>query len=171
MSPRGRSATTLAVLAGLLVVASLWGWSAVTEPFPEIEEPPPCSDAEVSTGDTVVPEQVLVNVFNGSRRQGLAGATMNQLVERGFAAGRTGNADLVKGGGSTVQIWSDDPRNPAVRLVARQFPSARIVEGEATEDGIVVVMGDDFTRLTRPVRSMRVRGEHTFCSATGSEGP
>lgn len=171
MTPLARSSLTLVVLVLLVAVGGLWGWHAATEPFPRSEEPPPCTDTTVGRGDTVVPEQVLVNVFNGSKRQGLAGATMDQLEERGFATGRTGNADLVQGGGDGVQIWSDDAKNPAVQLVARQFASPRIVEGEALEDGVVVVMGDGFTRLTQPVRSVRVRGEHTFCSATGSDGP
>lgn len=171
MTPLARSSLTLAVLVVLLVVGALWGWNAATKPFPRTEDPPPCTDTTVARGDTVVPEQVLVSVFNGSKRQGLAGATMDQLEERGFAPGRTGNADLARGGGDGVQIWSADPENPAVQLVARQFASPRVVEGEALGDGVVVVMGDAFTRLTQPVRSVKVRGEHTFCSATGSDGP
>lgn len=171
MTSAARSSATLVVLLALLVGGTLWGWHAATAPFPESEEPPPCTDTVVGQGDTVVPEQVLVNVLNGSKRQGLAGATMDQLEERGFAAGGTGNADLVARGGDGVQIWSEDPANPAVRLLARQFPSPRILPGDASQVGVTVVMGDAFARLAPPVKSVKVRGEHTFCSVTGSEGP
>lgn len=170
MSAAARSATTLLVLGLLLVVAAVWGWNAATEPFPELEEPPPCVDVTVSKGDRVTTEDVLVSVFNGSNRQGLAGATIAELQTRGFLPGSTGNADLVRRKGAGVQIWTDDRRSPAVDLVNRQFAGATVVEqDELPGDGVVVVMGDAFTQLRKPpVSSVKVKRESTYCQATGT---
>jgi hypothetical protein len=170
MSAGARSAVTLVVLCLLLVVAAVWGWNAVTEPFPERADPPPCVDVTVVKGDRVTTEDVLVSVFNGSNRQGLAGATSAELQTRGFFPGDTGNADLVKGKGNGVQIWTADRRSPAVDLVNRQFAGATVVEqADLPGDGVVVVMGDAFTRLRQPqVSSVKVKRESSYCQATGT---
>jgi hypothetical protein len=170
MSSAARSAATLLVLCLLLLVAAVWGWNAATEPFPELKDPPPCVDVTVSKGDQVTTEDVLVSVFNGSNRQGLAGATIAELQTRGFLPGDTGNADLVRRRGSGVQIWTDDRRSPDVDLVNRQFASATVIEqDELPAEGVVVVMGDAFTQLRKPpVSSVKVKRESTYCQATGT---
>lgn len=170
MTAAARSAATLVVLGLLLVVAALWGWNAVTEPFPEREDPPPCVDVTVAKGDRVTTEDVLVNVYNGSDRQGLAGATIADLQTRGFVPGETGNADLVRGQGKGVQIWTDDRRSPAVALVERQFAGATVIRrADLPADGVVVVMGDEFTRLRKPpVSSVKAARESSYCQATGT---
>ena len=114
MSGALRSALTLATLGLLVVVATLWGWSAFTEPFPEDEPVPICENATVAAGSEVRRDQVVVSVFNGSGRSGLAGATSAQLEERGFVAGDVGDSPQPA---ATTQIWSFDPTNPAVQLV------------------------------------------------------
>ena len=170
MSSGARRATTLAVLGLLLVVATVWGWNAATEPFPELKEPPPCVDVSVAKGDRVATEDVLVSVFNGSDRQGLAGATIAELQTRGFLPGDTGNARLVRRQGSGVQIWTDDRRSPAVDLVRRQFADATVLErSDLPGEGVVVVMGDAFRRLRKPVVSaVRATRESSYCQATGT---
>ena len=50
MSGALRSALTLAVLALLVVVASIWGWAAFTEPFPQDEPVPICENATITAG-------------------------------------------------------------------------------------------------------------------------
>ena len=106
-----KSALTLAVLGLLVVVAAIWGWAALTEPFPEDEPVAICENATVTAGTEVRRDQVVVSVFNGSGRSGLAGATIAQLAERGFVAGDVGDSPQPA---ATTQIWSSDPTNPAV---------------------------------------------------------
>lgn len=170
MTSSARTAATLAGLLLLLGVAAVWGWQAATAPFPSREEPAPCVDVEVSKGDRLLTGDVLVSVFNGSDRQGLAGATAAKLQTRGFVPGDTGNVDLAKRRGDGVQIWTEDKKDPAVRLVARQFAAATVVRrAELPGSGVVVVMGDDFTRLRTPaVKRIRVPADSTYCQATGT---
>ncbi|PUA82896.1 LytR C-terminal domain-containing protein [Nocardioides currus] len=162
MSAALRSTVTLLVLGLLLVVAALWGWNAMTKPFPSSEPAPLCTETTVDTGTQVFRDQVAVSVYNGSNRNGLAGATMEQLEERGFVGADSGNAPAKING---VQIWSDEPRNAAVRLVARQFKNAKVVSGEELGRGVVVVVGETFKSLRKKeVESVDAVEASTFCS-------
>ena len=162
-----RSALTLAVLGVLVVVAAVWGWRALTEPLPEDDPVAICEPTDVSAGDEVRRDQVVVSVFNGSDRSGLAGSTMAQLAERGFVEGDVGDAPLPA---ASTQIWSSEPTNPAVLLVQRQFKQAKVVAGDPLGDGIVVVVGDKFKTLkNKQVESVLAEADATYCRATGSE--
>ena len=167
MSTVTRSGLTLLVLGVLLVVATAWGWSALTEPFPSDEPVAICEDTPVAAGSEVRRDEIVVSVFNGSGRSGLAGATIAQLEERGFVAGDVGDAPQEAAG---TQIWADDATNPAVQLVQRQFKGARVVSGTQLGPGVVVVVGEKFKTL-RPqqVESIAVESDATYCRATGSE--
>jgi hypothetical protein len=167
MSGALKSALTLAVLAGLVLVAALWGWAALTEPLPEDEPVAICEDETVTAGSEVRRDQVVVSVFNGSGRSGLAGATSAQLAERGFVEGDVGDSPLPA---ATTQIWSSDPTNPAVLLVKRQFKKAEVVQGDALGPGVVVVIGEKFQSLRKKqVESVVAKADATYCRATGSE--
>lgn len=162
-----KSLVTLLVLTGLLVAAALWGWQAATEPFPDSDPPPLCTDVTVPAGTQVFRDQVAVSVYNGSGRSGLAGATLDQLEERGFVGADEDNApDTING----VQIWSDTPKNAAVQLVARQFKAAKIVPGKALGRGVVVVLGESFKSLRKKdVESVTAIESSTFCSPPESQ--
>ncbi len=166
MRARAKSLVTLAVLGVIVVLAAVWGWRAATEPLPERADPPLCEETPVAAGETVVREQVAVSVFNASDRNGLAGSTLDLLEERGFVGADTGNAPE----GTTtpgVQIWSNDPENPAAQLVAQQFRRATIVPGEALGRGVTVVVGDSFKKLGKGVDSVTSPAPATICSPPG----
>lgn len=167
MSGAMKSALTLTFLGVLLVVASVWGFAALTEPFPEDEPVAICEDVDITAGTEVRRDEVVVSVFNGSGRSGLAGSTSAQLTERGFVAGDVGDSPQPA---ATTQIWADDPTNPAVVLVKRQFKRAKVVEGDALGAGIVVVVGEKFQALRpKQVESVVAAADATFCRATGAE--
>lgn len=162
-----RSALTLTGLGLLVAAAAAWGWSAFTAPFPGDEPAPVCVDTSVAAGEEIFRDQVVVSVFNGSKRSGLAAATMEQLTGRGFVAADTGNAPAQT---PSTQIWSDDPANPAVQLVQRQFKGAKVVPGEALGAGVVVVVGDKFKALRpKDVESVVAETDTRYCAAPGSE--
>ena len=162
-----KSALTLVVLGLLVVVAAVWGWAALTEPFPEDEPVAICENATVTAGTEVRRDQVVVSVFNGSGRSGLAGATSSQLAERGFVAGDVGDSPQPA---ATTQIWTLDPTNPAVQLVRQQFKKAQVVSGDPIGIGVVVVVGEKFKTLRpKQVESVVAESDATFCKATGSD--
>ncbi len=162
-----KSALTLTALALLLVVATVWGWAALTTPLPKEEPVAICEPTDVAVGGEVRRDQVVVSVFNGSKRSGLASATMAELAERGFVEGDLGDSPLPA---ATTQIWSSEPGNPAVVLVQQQFRKAKIVPGDAIGDGVVVVVGEKFTSLrSRQVESVVVEAAATYCQATSAD--
>ncbi len=166
MSDGARSAATLLGLCVVLVVATLWGWSAATAPFPQEEQLPICVDTDVAAGEEVFTDNVVVDVYNGSKRQGLASATQDQLVERGFVPGASSNAP--EPSKATVIITSD-PDSPAVQLVQRQFRGAKVVEGDELGKGVTVVVGQGFTSLRPKVtRKVAAAAASSYCKATGS---
>lgn len=142
-----RSAATLLTLLVLLLVGVLWGWSAMTEPFPESAEVSICTETTVPAGTRVYPDQVTVSVANAGTREGLAGRTMQLLVEGGFGRGQTSNAPS----GTEVpfaEIWTDEPKNPAVRLLKGKLGrQATVVRRDTTMVGVTVIVGDDFEQL------------------------
>lgn len=165
-----RSALTLLVLSLLLVAAGVWGWQAATQPFPSSAPGPLCTEITVNAGDQVFRDQVAVSVYNGSNRNGLASATLEQLAGRGFVAADSDNAPAKVAG--VAEIWSDEPRNAAVRLVARQFKGAKVVSGQQLGRGIIVVVGESFERLrSKDVapESFTAVEQSTFCSPPESQ--
>ena len=163
MDARLRSFATLAVLGLVLVLAAVWGWSAATQPFPERAGPPVCVDREFERGEKVSRGDVTVSVHNAGTRVGLAGLTMNLLVDAGFAEGSEGNA---RGGRKVAraQIWTDEPRNPGVRLVASHLgKQVKVVKREHDAPGVLVVVGDRFEDLAKGRRTVTARAPATVC--------
>ncbi|WGL52747.1 LytR C-terminal domain-containing protein [Nocardioides sp. BP30] len=160
-----RTLLTLVVVALLVVVIGGWGFALLTKPFPKKADAPVCSSASVNVGDHVFPAQVTVSVLNASKREGLAGRTMTALKDGGFAEGHSGNAASGTKVGS-VQIWTEDPASPAVKLVAAWLPGAKVVRKSVAEPGVVVVVGDKFGAVGTGPKSITAATNATICSPT-----
>lgn len=157
-----RSAITISALGLLLVLAALWGWSAATEPLPAKVDTPLCVERSVEAGTKVFPQDVTVSVYNAGTREGLAGRTMQLLADDGFARGIEGNVSARVG---VVQIWTLDPDNPAVRLVASRLgPAVEVERRDPPGVGVAVVVGDEFGDLVAGQRSVVAEADATICS-------
>lgn len=161
-----RTGVTLAVLAGLLVVGGLWGWSSFSSPFPHHStgSTGPCSKVHVAKGTRISASQLLVSVFNAGGRSGLADNTSAALTNQGFGVGTVGNAPK----GTAVpfaQIWSNKPNDPGVRLVASRLgPLAHVVPKHLKAPGVVVVVGRLFSKPVKGLPSVKVTHATTICS-------
>ncbi|MDI6910501.1 LytR C-terminal domain-containing protein [Nocardioides sp.] len=162
MREGARSAITISVLGLLLVAAALWGWSAATDPLPAKVDTPICVDRTVEAGTKVFAQDVTVSVYNAGIREGLAGRTMQLLTDDGFAEGNSGN---VSARVDVVQIWTLEPQNPAVRLVASRLgPDVEIERRDGPGVGVAVVVGDGFRDLVDGRRSVAAQDDATICS-------
>lgn len=164
MTAKSRTAVTMLVLSLIILIAAVWGWHALTAPIPQaaVEK---CESTTVAAGETLPRELVAVSVLNASGANGLGSKTMDALVDRGFAAGSIDDAPAgteAKG----IEIWSDDPKNPAVELVRRQFTKATVktkTHGEAS--GVVVVVGKQPAKLKKAgPESIKVTAKATVCA-------
>ena len=159
-----KTALTLAVLAVLLLLGVTWGWSSLTHPFPHQEATKTCYPTEVKSGDRVAPPDVTVSVFNASDRGGLAERTMSAFQDQGFGKGDVGNAPK-KAVVHYAQIWTQDRKNPAVKLVkSRLGPNAAVVTKKHSGAGVVVMVGPLFQKLQSGKQSIKVTTAATICS-------
>src|SRR5687768_7471486 len=121
LTARARTAITLAFLAVLVLVGVTWGWAQVSEPLPGKVDAPLCVDTSYAAGDELFVQDVTVSVLNASSREGLAGRTMAELEDAGFAEGQTTNAPQGTAISTPAEIWVTDPENPAAKLVRKRF--------------------------------------------------
>lgn len=164
MRAGAKSAATLVVLGAVLFFGVIWGWSAVTEPFPEKIDLPVCEATPVAKGDKIFPTQVVVSVYNAGDRLGLAGTTMRKFEDGGFREGDSGNAPK-SAQVPIVQIWASEPRNPAVRLVESRLGAAhKVVKKDGPGAGVTVIVGDGFRKLLKGPRFVVARKNTTICS-------
>lgn len=162
---RLRTLITLGVLAAVLIFAVVWGFDRVTQPFPEKSETAACVTTTVAAGETLRPGAITVSVLNASGRGGLAGRTLTDLVDNGFAKGALANApddaDV-----PVVAIWTDDRTSPAVRLLRSYLggQKVQIIDGGGTAIGLNVLVGEKFTGV-QPGRAQIVTDQaSTVCT-------
>ncbi|MFC5177588.1 LytR C-terminal domain-containing protein [Nocardioides taihuensis] len=168
MTSIARSALTLAGLTLLLVLATWWAWSAVTEPLPGGGgSTAACTDSPISEGEKVYPGAVTVSVLNASERNGLATETLSQFRDAGFDTASAANAPD-KADVRYAEIWTPEPKNPAVLLVeSRLGKQAKVVRKGDPGTGVVVVVGDGFTSLTDGKDFVTASYDTEICSPSG----
>jgi hypothetical protein len=139
-----RTAVTLTALSLILAVMVVVGWKQATAAFPSLggDKAAAATCQKQRVKKRLLRKEVVVSVYNGSGRKGLADRTMGVLESRTFRVGAIGNAPA----GTSVdyiEVRASSKDDPAATLVAQQFkPPATVV---ATEDqigpGVNVIMG------------------------------
>ena len=164
LTARLRTVITLAVLAVLLLAGVAWGWSQVSDPLPGKAEASICVPTSYAAGDELFVQDVTVSVLNASKREGLAGRTLELFEEAGFAGGETANAPT----GTDVavaEIWVTDPESPAAKLVrARVGPVTVRAEPDNPAPGVTIVVGDGFGELRQGPQSLVLKDDAVICS-------
>ena len=153
------TAVTLLVLVGILVLGVVVGVRELFAPLPGSEgaSGEPAAEQTESCDpsgkpDRLTSREVLVNVFNGCNRAGLAGQASN-------ASGT---------GVRRVQVWVVEGEEDAGKLVARNFgprvPVKTVQGAKDLGDGVDVVVGNRLGPLARPVRAIKVEADEGACS-------
>ena len=164
------TAITLLVLSGILALGLVVGMKSLFAPLPGSSDvaatpSPGCAVEQVKKGQRLRSNQVVVSVYNGGTRAGLAGKTLDRLVRRGFQQGEVGNAPG-KASPKFVQVWTTEKHDAAAHLVALQFGPrtvVRVVKFDLS-DGVDVVLGNDFRGLVKAPHSIRVHNRQQLCS-------
>jgi hypothetical protein len=164
------TAVTMTFLVGLLVAGLVVGTRWLFAPIEDDTEAAPgsdCTPQKVGAGKPLRTQEVTVSVFNAGERSGLASETLDQLGNRGFRLGDTGNAPETANV-KFVQVWTTDRRDPAARLVALQFgKKTAIRRGEDLGPGVDVIVGNRFKGLVKAPKSIRVRQPAEVCVPPG----
>lgn len=133
---------TLTILVAMVVLATLVGTRWLFAPLPGKVSSVVCSTGDSVEQTTVESTSVTVDVYNASKVSGLANRTLDQLVARGFKAGKVANApsgtDV-----TTVVVHAADTEDPRAMLVAQQFGPDTKIQKDAEAAGIEVYVGKD----------------------------
>jgi hypothetical protein len=165
LTARLRTAITLAVLVVLMLLGITWGWAQMTKPFPGKVDAAICVDTSYAAGDELFVQDVTVSVLNAGTREGLAGRTLADLGDVGFAEGQSDTAPKGTALTTASEIWVDDVDNPGAKLLRARLGKVPVVaHPEVDYAGIVVVVGDTFGELRQGPQSVTLTDDAVVCS-------
>ena len=156
---------TLIGSAIVFIVGLVAGFQMLIAKPPEPAAAPSCEPRTVKAGDELTSNLVTVNVFNASKRSGLANRVNINLQRKGFLGGEIGNSQSAAKP-AAVTILTDDPDDPRVKLVADQFVNSVTYAAPdiTVKEGVVIVVGDGYSKLKKkPIRSIVASKDVTTC--------
>jgi len=103
---------------------------------------------EPSPAPTVVaPKAVTVNVYNATKRRGLAGTVATELRKRGFRVGEVDNDPLERKVTGAAEVRSSTQGVDAARTVIAQVGTVVAIPDQRTDTTVDLVLGAGFTAL------------------------
>lgn len=150
-SRRRRSVVTFLVVALLLFFAV---WYALSYLRADDERRASGRSTTTPTTCPIQPQDVVINVYNGTTRDGLAANVARDLRERGFAVRRIENYQRSSKVGGIGQIRYGERGAHKVKVIARHTGEMKQVNDKRKKSVIDVVVGKDFTQLV-PVSQAR----------------
>lgn len=138
-----RTTVTLAViilaLAGAFYYASTYFQGSTPKPSTACTTEKPT--------EPLRPADVSVNVYNATRRTGLAGATSEELAKRGFKIKKVANDPLKKTVTKPAEIRYGAAGKQSAALLATHVPGAVLVKDQRKDDSVDLVIGNAFKKL------------------------
>jgi len=125
--------------------------------------PLPCSTTMVTPAE-VLPRtsRITINVYNGTKRQGLAGETAQALGARGFVVKEVANDPEGQKVAGVAEIRYGPKGAVAAQLLGFYLPGAEMVPDDRSKKVIDVVIGKEYTE---------VMGEALVAAALASPSP
>ncbi len=141
-------ALILLAAAVILVFGGITGFRLLTSSADTADPAPTCKNKTIPKGGDLDSNVVKVNVFNASKRSGLANRVTINLQTKGFLGGTIGNSESAAKP-RHVAILTADRKDPRVRLVAKQFRDhvTYVKPDISVGSGVSVVVGDDYNGL------------------------
>lgn len=145
-----RTAVTLVVVAVLLFFAF---WYAMSYIRADDEQRTSSGTSTTSLQCVVQPEDVVLNVYNGTTRDGLAARVGRDLRARGFVVKKIGNYPEGQDVGGTGQIRYGPKVANKVKVVVRHVGELEQAKVDRENVAIDVVLGRDFRDLVAEDRA------------------
>ncbi|WP_432092174.1 LytR C-terminal domain-containing protein [Streptomyces sp. bgisy100] len=159
--PRNRRRIVLAVIGAAASVGLVgWGTLQLIDVFTggtttRAAGSTACRPAAVATPSAEpVPEpgEITVNVYNATKRSGLAKKTADELKKRGFKVGKVGNAPAaydkkVKGAG--ILLGAPNGAESRLKVLGTQLGGASSRSDDRTGEDVDLILGDEFTALEK----------------------
>jgi hypothetical protein len=153
-----RTPFTLLVLLGVLCYGAWWGWTNVIREVPAAP-PAPCVKQKVAKGQ-LKSTQVIVSIYNGGDKRGLAGDVGRAMRSRGFKVQRTANT------GEKVQkttIVGASAKNPEVLLVKSFFKNAEVRPDKRVDGSVDVLVGNRYSGFNKNAKTTYTVKTATVC--------
>jgi hypothetical protein len=153
-----RTPFTLLVLLGVLCYGAWWGWTNVIREVPPAPRAP-CVKQKVPKGQ-LRSSQVVVSIYNGGDKRGLAGDVGRALRSRGFKVQRTTNT------GEKVQrtiIVGASAKNPEVLLVKGFFKESDVRPDKRVDGSVDVLVGNRYGGFNKNAKTVYTVKSETVC--------
>jgi LytR cell envelope-related transcriptional attenuator len=163
-----RQAITLIVVCGLLLVSFLFaaayygGWFDKPK---TASAPGPCRTAPANT---LRPSQVKVNVYNASKRNGLARKVAGEMKDRGFVVGTIANDPLRRAVTDTAEVRYGAKGKAGAQLVSSEVPGSKIVVDKRKDASVDLVLGSTYVDLSASATATATAGSSASCTPTGT---
>jgi hypothetical protein len=153
-----RTPVTLLILFGMLLYGAWWGYNNILKPIPPLP-PEPCVDQVVEKGQ-LKSGQVVVRVYNGGDRKGLAADVGRSLRGKGFRVVLTTNT--VEKIQKTVIVGADG-NNPEVLFVKSFFKEAVVRSDKRVDRTVDVLVGNKYGGFNKEARTTYQVDTTTLC--------
>jgi len=144
-----RTAITMLVLAGLVIIAGWYAWDSITDPEETSDGVAPTCQPAAPT-DAPPPAEIELNVYNATDRNGLASSIAREMRTRGFAILDVANDPSGSEITGTAEVRAHLDSQAAASLVMAQVPGAVFVADNRTDGTVDLVVGAAFEALAPP---------------------
>ena len=103
----------------------------------------------------VAPRAITVNVYNATKRRGLAGTVATELRKRGFRVGKVDNDPLERRVTGLAEVRNSTQGADAARTVTAQVGTVVAVPDQRKDATVDLVLGRGFPRAAAAGRSGR----------------
>jgi hypothetical protein len=148
---RHRGRTIVVVLVAATAIAAGAGWlyndnRATTVAVPQRPSCPPTQPAPA----VLAPHDVHVNIFNATRKRGLANEVAKQLRRRGFVIGKVENDPADRTVTGIAEVRASASGTAPARIVGAQVASFVAVPDQRKDASVDLVLGAAFRALRSP---------------------
>ena len=153
-----RTPVTLLILFGVLLYGAWWGYNNIIKPVPPLP-PEPCVEQTVPQGQ-LKSSQVVIKVYNGGDRKGLAADVGRSLRNEGFRVVQTTNT--VEKIQKTVIVGAD-ANNPEVLFVKSFFKEATVRADQRVDRTVDVLVGNKYRGFNKNAKATYKINAETVC--------
>jgi hypothetical protein len=154
------------ILFGMLLYGAWWGYDNIIRPIPPLP-PTPCVDQSVPNGQLKA-SQVVVKVYNGGDRKGLAADVGRSLRNEGFRVILTTNT--VEKIQKTVIVGAAE-NNPEVLFVKSFFNESVVRSDKRADHTVDVLVGNKYGGFNTNAKTTYQVDTTTLCLPSQSPSP
>jgi hypothetical protein len=161
-----RQAITLIAVCGVLLVSFLFAAAYYGGWFDEPKKTAGAGPCQPAPTNTLRPSQIKVNVYNASKRNGLARKVAGEMKDRGFVVGSIANDPLRRTVTTTAEVRYGTKGKAGAQLVSSEVPGSKLVADKRKDASVDLVLGSTYVDLT--ATATPTAGASPTCTPTGT---